>query len=76
VAVGLWARMGGASEVQGACVHGVHVLVVLEVFERVVTWTVFSNNTSEPSAAAQVYSATGARLSPASSWSTRQCRRR
>lgn len=46
MAVGLWARKGGASEVQGACVHGVHVLVVLEVFEPVVTWTVFSNNTS------------------------------
>jgi len=43
VAVGLTARMGGSSDVKGACVHGAHVLVVLEAFDPVVTWTVFTN---------------------------------
>ena len=44
VAVGLTARMGATSEVKGACVHGAHVLVVLEAFDPVVTWTVFSDD--------------------------------
>jgi len=43
VAVGLTARMGGASDFKGGCVHGAHVLVVLKAFDPVVTWTVFSN---------------------------------
>jgi len=42
VAVGLTARMGGASVVSGGCVHGARVVVILEAFDPVVTWSVFS----------------------------------
>ncbi|GAB0495956.1 hypothetical protein MMPV_007266 [Pyropia vietnamensis] len=43
VAVGLTARMDSGAAVQGGCVHGANVLVVVELFDPVVTWTAFTD---------------------------------
>jgi len=44
VAVGMTARMGTTPAVTGACVHGAQVLVVVEAFDPIVTWSPFSNS--------------------------------
>ena len=43
VAVGMTARMGGAAAVTGACLHGAQVLIVLEAYDPIVTWTTYTD---------------------------------
>jgi len=44
VAVGLTARMGTTPAVTGACVHGAQVLIVIEAFDPIVTWSSYVNS--------------------------------
>jgi len=43
VAVGMTARMGGAAAVTGACRHGAQVLIVVEAYDPIVTWTTYTD---------------------------------
>jgi len=44
VAAGMTARMGTTPAETGACVHGAQVLVVIEAFDPIVTWSSYSNS--------------------------------
>ena len=61
VAVGMTARMGGAAAVTAACLYGAQVLIVLEAYDPIVTWTTYTGGILLSCAAARVSLAAAAR---------------
>jgi len=61
VAVGMTARTGGAAAVTAACLYGAQVLIVLEAYDPIVTWTTYTGGIFLSCAAARVSLAAAAR---------------